>query len=299
MSTHLSGHVRATTPTPLVTPPEITVPAPGLASDLRAIRVVWRREVIRFSQDKIRIATALVQPLLYVFVLGTGLASLTRGATGGVSLRTFMYPGVLALSVLFTAMFSAASIVWDREFGFLREMLVAPVRRSAIMIGKCLGGATVATFQGLIVLAMAGLVGVPYSPVMIAVLFGEMLVLGFCLTAFGLVAAARVRQMQSMMGLMQMILMPLMFLSGSLYPLADLPGWLNAAVKLNPITYAVHPIRQAVFDHVNADPAALARLNPPITWWGWEVPVLAQLGVVAVTGIILLAVSVAAFNRAD
>ncbi|MGH9022229.1 MAG: ABC transporter permease [Acidimicrobiia bacterium] len=282
-----------------MTPVEITVPAPGLASDLRAIRVVWRREVIRFSQDRVRIVTALVQPLLYVFVLGTGLTSLTRSATGGVSLRTFMYPGVIALSVLFTAMFSAASIVWDREFGFLREMLVAPVRRSAIMIGKCLGGATVATFQGLIVVAMAGLVHVPYAPLMIVVLFVEMLVLGFCLTALGLVAAARVRQMQSMMGVMQMILMPLMFLSGSLYPLRDLPGWLNAAVKLNPITYAVHPIRQVVFDYVEADPGALARLNPPITWWGWEVPVMAQLAVVVVTGVMLLSLSVAAFNRAD
>ncbi len=280
-------------------PVAVQVPPSGLASDVRAAKVVWRRELIRFSQDKVRIVTALVQPLLYVFVLGTGLSSLTRGATGGVSLRTFMYPGVLALSVLFTAMFSAASIVWDREFGFLREMLVAPVRRSAIIVGKCLGGATVATIQGLIVVAIAGLVHVPYSPVMIATLVAEMMVLGFCLTALGLVLAARVRQIQSMMGLMQMILMPLMFLSGSLYPLRDLPGWLNAAVKLNPITYAVHPIRQAVFDHVSAAPGALTALNPPLTWWGWEVPVLAQLGVVVVTGLALLVIAVAEFNRAD
>jgi ABC-2 type transport system permease protein len=280
-------------------PVHVLVPPSGLASDFRAAKVVWRRELIRFSQDKVRIVTALVQPLLYVFVLGTGLSSLTRGTTGGVDLRTFIYPGVLALSVLFTAMFSAASIVWDREFGFLREMLVAPVRRSAIIVGKCIGGATVATIQGLIVVAIAGLVHVPYSPVMIAALFVEMMVLGFCLTALGLVLAARVRQIQSMMGLMQMILMPLMFLSGSLYPLRDLPGWLNAAVKLNPITYAVHPIRQTVFDHVNAAPEALARLNPPLTWWGWEVPVLVQLGVVAVTGVILLAIAVTEFNRAD
>ncbi|HEY3239690.1 MAG TPA: ABC transporter permease [Acidimicrobiia bacterium] len=280
-------------------PVHVLVPPSGLASDLRAVKVVWRRELIRFSQDKVRIITALVQPLLYVFVLGTGLSSLTRGTTGGVSLRTFIYPGVLALSVLFTAMFSAASIVWDREFGFLREMLVAPVRRSAIIVGKCLGGATVATFQGLIVVAIAGLVHVPYSPVMIVALVAEMMVLGFCLTALGLVLAARVRQIQSMMGLMQMILMPLMFLSGSLYPLRDLPGWLNTAVKINPITYAVHPIRQTVFDHVSAAPEALARLNPPLTWWGWEVPVLVQLGVVAVTGMVLLAVAVAEFNKAD
>src|SRR5437016_11055620 len=105
---------------------EIRLPEGGAAQDLRAIKVVWQREMIRFSQDHIRIVTALVQPILYVFVLGTGLSSLTRGSTGDVSLRTFMFPGVLALSVLFTAM----SIVWDREFGFLREMLVAPVRRS-------------------------------------------------------------------------------------------------------------------------------------------------------------------------
>ncbi|MGH9039874.1 MAG: ABC transporter permease [Acidimicrobiia bacterium] len=287
----------STAPNPA--PVAVTVPAKSLAGDLRAVKVVWHREMIRFSQDRIRIVTALVQPLLYVFVLGTGLTSITEGATGGVSMRTFMYPGVLALSVLFTAMFSAASIVWDREFGFLREMLVAPVRRGAIMVGKCLGGATVATIQGLIVLALAGLVGVPYSPIMIGILVLEMLLLGFCLTALGLVAASRVRQIQSMMGLMQMILMPMMFLSGSMYPLTDLPGWLNLAVKLNPITYAVHPIRQVVFDHVSADPAALARLNPPLTWGGWELPVMVQLAVVAVTGAALLTAAIVAFNKAD
>jgi ABC-2 type transport system permease protein len=284
---------------PFPAPVPVRVPRSGVAADLRGIKVVWQRELIRFSQDRIRIVTSLVQPLLYIFVLGTGLSSLTQGATGGVSLSTFMYPGVIALSVLFTAMFSAASIVWDREFGFLREMLVAPVRRGAVILGKCLGGATVATLQGLIVVAIAGLVHVPYSPSMILVLTAEMMLLGFCLTAFGLVAAVRVRQMQSIMGLMQMILMPLIFLSGSLYPLRELPGWLNAAVKVNPITYAVHPIREAVFDHVPGNAAALARLNPPLTWWGWEVPVVVQLGVVGLTGLVLLGVAIAQFNRAD
>jgi len=278
---------------------EIRLPEGGFAQDTRAVKVVWQREMIRFSQDRIRIVTALVQPILYVFVLGTGLSSLTKGSTGDVSLRTFMFPGVLALSVLFTAMFSAVSIVWDREFGFLREMLVAPVPRSAIILGKCLGGATVAAIQGLIVLALAGLVDVPYSPVMLATLALEMLLLGFTITAFGLVVAARVKQMQAMMGLMQMILMPLMFLSGILYPLAGLPRWLNTLVHLNPITYAVHPLRQAVFEHVHASKLALARLNPPLTWWGWTVPTLVQLAVVAVTGMFFLWVAVLEFDRAD
>jgi ABC-2 type transport system permease protein len=291
--------VTAAKPTQSTPIAKVRLPDGGATHDLRAIKVVWKREMIRFSQDRIRIVTALVQPILYVFVLGTGLSTLTHGQTGNVSLRTFIFPGVLALSVLFTAMFSAVSIVWDREFGFLREMLVAPVRRSAIITGKCLGGATVATFQGLIVLALAGLVHVPYAPVMLITLFFEMMLLGFAVTAFGLVVAARVKQMQSMMGLMQAILMPLMFLSGVLYPLKGLPRWLNVLVHINPITYAVHPFRQAVFAHINANAVARARLNPPLTWNGWTVPIPLQLAVVLATGLLFLWIAILEFDRAD
>ena len=145
-----------------------TCPPRSLRGDLRAVKIVWQRELIRFSRDRLRIITALVQPLLFLFVLGTGLSTIVAGRHGGVNLRTFVYPGVLAMAVMFTAMFSAASIVWDREFGFLREMLVAPVRRGSIVLGKCLGGATVGGLQGVIVIALAGLVGVPYSPALIA-----------------------------------------------------------------------------------------------------------------------------------
>ncbi|MFL5868362.1 MAG: ABC transporter permease, partial [Thermoleophilaceae bacterium] len=133
----------------------VRVPARTLRSELRAIRIVWKRELIRFANDRLRIVTALVQPLLFLFVLGSGLQRLSSGGTHGIDLKTFLYPGILCITVMFTAMFSAASIVWDREFGFLREMMVAPVRRSSIVIGKCFGGATVASFQGLIMLCLA------------------------------------------------------------------------------------------------------------------------------------------------
>src|SRR5215469_10592032 len=122
----------------------VLVPERSIRQDVRAAVIVWRRELIRFRNDRLRAVTGLIQPVLFLFVLGTGLSSLaSRGMPPGVDFRTFIYPGVLAMSVLFTAIFSAASIVWDREFGFLREMLVAPVSRAAIVIGKCLGGATV------------------------------------------------------------------------------------------------------------------------------------------------------------
>ena len=183
-----------------------------------------------------------------------------------------MFPGVLATSVLFTAMFSAISIVWDREFGFLREMLVAPVRRGSILVGKCFGGATVATLQGLLVLVLAPLVDIPYHPVMLVELTVVMFMLAFALTAFGLVIAARISNIQAVMGVMQVLLLPLAFLSGSLYPLTDLPTWMSILVRLNPITYAVHLSREIVFSNIDASPEASAALNPPLTWGGWEVP---------------------------
>src|SRR5262249_51532498 len=139
-------------------------PDQGRTSSARAVKVVWQRELIRFTNDRLRIVTSLLQPILYIFILGTGLSTLTNAGARSVNLRAFIYPGALGMAVMFTAVFSAASIVWDREFGFLREMLVAPISRSSIVVGKCLGGATVATLQGIVVLALAGLAGVPYTP---------------------------------------------------------------------------------------------------------------------------------------
>src|SRR5206468_6897058 len=141
------------------------------------------------------------QPILFLFVLGTGLSPIIPGGAK-VDFRTFMFPGVLGMTVLFSAIFSALSIVWDREFGFLREMMVAPVRRSSLVLGKCLGGATVAGFQGVIVICLAGLVGVPYAFTLIAEVFGLQLLLAFTITAFGVMVAARITQIQSFMALM-------------------------------------------------------------------------------------------------
>jgi ABC-2 type transport system permease protein len=277
----------------------VRVPHAGLRSDLRAVRVVWQRELIRFSRDRARMVTALVQPVLFLFVLGTGLSRLASAGTHGVNLRTFVYPGVLALAVLFTAMFSAASIVWDREFGFLREMLVAPVSRGAIVVGKCLGGSTVAGFQGLIMIAIAGLVSVPYSPVMIMEVLILQLLLAFALTAFGVMMAARMSQMQSFMALMQMVIMPLFFISGALFPVAGLPTWLAILNRLDPITYAVDPIRRAVFAHLDITEAARHALAPGVTWWGWRLPGVFEAALVAMIGLGLLSIAILRFSRTE
>ena len=278
----------------------VQVPERNLRQDLRAAGIVWRRELIRFRSDRLRAITGLIQPVLFLFVLGTGLSSLARhGLPSGVDFKTFIYPGVLAMSVLFTAIFSAASIVWDREFGFLREMLVAPVSRAALVIGKCLGGATVATLQGVVILILAGFAHVPYNPVLFLTLIGELLLLSFTLTAFGVMMAARIKQIQAFMALTQMLVMPLFFLSGALYPLTGLPAWLSVLTRFDPLTYIVDPMRRAVFNHLNLNPLAVHVLAPGVTWAGWAVPVGLSLGIVAAMGLGMLLVAIAEFRKTE
>jgi ABC-2 type transport system permease protein len=287
------------TAVPVGAPPDVVrvrVPRRSLRSELRAMKIVWQRELIRFANDRVRIAASLAQPLLFLFILGSGLQQLSSASTHGVNLKTFIYPGVLCLAVMFTAMFSAASLVWDREFGFLREMMVAPIRRSSIVIGKCLGGATVASFQGVILLFLAGAVGVPYAPLMILGVFCLQLLLAFSMTAFGVMVAARVQQMQSFMGLMQMVVMPMFFISGALFPVTNLPGWLAVLNRLDPLTYAVDPMRRLVFAHLDISSAARSALAPGVTWFGWHVPALLEAGVVLMLGLLMLGIAIWEFS---
>jgi ABC-2 type transport system permease protein len=277
----------------------VSVPRRSWRSELRAIKIVWKRELVRFRADRLRILTSLVQPLLFLFVLGAGLNQLSSAGTHGVDLKTFIYPGILCIAVMFTAMFSAASIVWDREFGFLREMMVAPVRRSSIIIGKCLGGATVAGFQGVIVIALAGAVHVPYDPALLLGIFALQLLLAFSITAFGVMVAVRIKQMQSFMGVMQMIVMPMFFLSGALYPVSGLPVWLAVLNRIDPLTYAVDPMRRLVFNHLDISAAASRALDPGVTWWGWRLPGLLEAAVVLALGLVMLGIAIWEFNATE
>lgn len=270
----------------------------GIRHEMRAAAMVWRREMIRFRHDRARMFAMLLQPLLFLFVMGTGLASIVD--TGSeVAFTTFLFPGVLAMSVLFSAAFAGISLVWDREFGFLREMLVAPVSKFAIVAGKCLGGATAATVQSVVLLVLAGLVDVPYHPVLMLQLLALLFVGAFLLTALGVLLSARVRQIQAAMPTSQLIIMPMMFLSGALFPMANLPDWLAVLTRLNPLTYVVQPMRGAIFAHLDLPPGAVAALDPSITWFGWQVPVAVQVLLAVACAGIVLAVGTAAFDRSD
>jgi ABC-2 type transport system permease protein len=301
MSTQLThSPERAVTEPELVAEIRVALPEHGLRHDIRAASIVWQRELIRFRGDRLRAVTSLVQPFLFLFVLGTGLSTLAgHGLPPEVNFKTFIYPGVLAMSVLFTAIFSAASIVWDREFGFLREMLVAPVNRASLVVGKCLGGATVATFQGLVILALAWFAHVPYNAVLFLTLIGELLLLAFTLTAFGVMMAARIKQFQAFMALTQMLVMPLFFLSGALYPLNGLPTWLSILTRIDPLTYVVGPMRHAVFSHLGLPQSVVDELAPGVTWGSWPVPVGLSLGIVAAMGLTMMGIAIAQFSKTE
>jgi ABC-2 type transport system permease protein len=285
-----------TTTQPPATLAPVSTADRGLRHELRAARVVWQRDLIRFRTDRSRIISSFVQPLLFLFVLGKGLgASIGAGALAGADYSTFLFPGVLATSVMFTAVFSAISIVWDRELGFLREMLVAPISRISIVLGKCLGGASVATLQALVLLALAGLVGVPYSPPMLIGCVALLFLIAFAITAFGLVLAVRVQQIHTVMPRVQLLLTPLMFLSGAFFPLnGALPGWLHALTLANPLSYGVDALRRLVLHYTSGGAEATA-----LHWGDRIVPVWLDLTLVIGAGGLLLGLAAWLFSRTD
>jgi ABC-2 type transport system permease protein len=277
----------------------VGVPERSWRSEARAVRAVWRREMIRFADDRVRIVTALIQPLLFLFVLAPGLQSLSEASTGGVDLTTFMFPGVICMAMWFSGMISAASLVMDRELGFMREMVVAPIRRSSILLGKCLGGMSTSMVQGVLLLALAGLAGVPYDPVLLLGILALQVVIAFAVTAVGVVVATSTKQAQTFNSVMQLLVFPTVFLSGAMHPVSGLPDWLGALNRVNPLTYAVDPMRRLVFDHLEISSAARERLAPGVTWWGWPVPTVLELVIVLAIGGVMLALAVARFARTE
>ncbi|WP_154676203.1 ABC transporter permease [Amycolatopsis benzoatilytica] len=269
----------------------------GLRGEVRGLRVVWQRELIRFGRNRLRMVASLAQPVLFLFVLGTGLTRLAA-AGAGFDIRTFLFPGIVAMTVMFTAIFSAVSIVWDREFGFLREMLVAPVSRPALVLGKILGGATVATLQGMLMLSLAGAVRVPYRPALLLELTGEMALAAVMVTAIGVLLASAITQIEAFQAVLQFVAMPMFFLSGAMFPTAGLPAWLSVLTRIDPLTYAVDPMRRAVLSRLALPHQVLAQLAPGVTWGSWTLGTGSELALVAVVSAVAAAGAVARFQRA-
>ena len=215
-----------------------------LRRDLSGVYTIWYRDVLRYVRDTSRIIGSLGQPLLFLFVFGTGLSPVMSALGGGdMDFRQFVFPGILAMSVMFTALFSAVSIVWDREFGFLKEVMVAPVSRLAVVLGKVAGGSTVALIQGSIILLLSPILGIALSVGQIASLIGIMFLLASMITSVGILIAARQKSMEGFQMIMNFLMLPMFFLSGALFPLREVPLWMELLSTIDPVTYGVDPLR--------------------------------------------------------
>jgi ABC-2 type transport system permease protein len=269
---------------------------------LRVIYTIWLRELKAFSRERSRIVGMLGQPLLYLLIVGQGIASgLTlNAAPAGVNYMMFLYPGILGMSVLFTSMFSSVSIIWDREFGFLKEVLVAPVPRWAVAVGKVLGGATVAMLQSLILIALMPVVGVWWSPLLVVRLLGLCFLISVAITSLGVVIAARMRSMQGFQMLMNFLIMPLYFLSGAMFPITSAPAWMKTLMVIDPLSYGVDALRNVVLASAPAPGSAaeslaeLARAGGQIRW-----DLATDVSVLALVAVILVSVAAFLFGAAD
>src|SRR5256884_9421942 len=237
--------------------PAQAAPVDTRMASLRAIYIIWYRDILRYWRDRWRLVASLAQPLLFLIVFGSGLSSSLGsgtlfGARGGLSYIQFMYPGIIGMSILFSAIFGAMSIVWDREVGFLKEVLVAPIDRWAVAVGKALGGTTQAMIQGLILLVLAPFVGVKLSLLTVFQLVPLAAVLAFGLASFGVAIASMMESLQGLQVVMNFLMMPMFFLSGALFPLTNLPGWMTWLTRLDPASYGIDPIRRVVLSNSGA-----------------------------------------------
>ena len=208
------------------------------------IYTIWLRNMKRFIRSKSRIVGSIAMPLFFLLFLGVGLNSVVQLPGLGESYIAFLIPGMVAMSVLFTSVFSGIQIIWDKQFGFLKETLVAPVSRLEIMSGQTLGGATTAVIQGSLILFLSMFVGFPLlNPVGFLIALAFMILIGISFTAFGIAIASRMDDMTGFQLIMNFVVFPIFGLSGALFPISSLPAWMIPLTLLDPLTYGVEGIR--------------------------------------------------------
>jgi len=212
-------------------------------NELRKIGALWYREVLRYWREKSRIVSSLILPVLWLLVFGSGMRNVQL--PGVDNYQTFIFPGILGMTLLFTSVWSGVSIIWDREFGFLKEIMVAPVSRTAIVVGKALGSGTSALVQGFILLPLSMLIGIRLAPQSILLLIPIMILLAVGLVCVGLLIASLMNSMEGFNFIMSLVIMPMFFTSGALFPISAAPGWLQVFSYFNPLTYGVDLLRWA------------------------------------------------------
>lgn len=252
-------------------------------TELRALYTLWLREVKRYLRDRTRIVSSFFQPLLWLVVFGLGLGSIVRIAVPGLSYQQLIFPGIIGQTLLFTAMFMGISVIWDRDFGFLKEVLVAPVSRFTLFLGKMLGDSTDALIQGVIVFVIGLVLGIGIDPITFFAALPIMLLITVGLVSIGLTIASFMGSLESFGAIQSFINLPLFFLSGALFPIPNLPDWLQIAAKVNPMSYGVDALKIVILGNA---------------WQPLQLqPLFVDLAVVGVFDLVMIGIGTWAFTR--
>ena len=261
-------------------------------NNLLGVYTIWYRDILRFWYDKARIFSALLFPVFFLFIFGSGLSGSIGTMGGGVDFIQFMYPGIIGMTVLMGAFMSGVSIVWDREFGFLKEVLVAPISRVSVALGRTLGSATVASIQGIMILILAPFIKVSLSIWTVLALIPLMFLLAASMGSLGILLASRIKSTEAFQAIMQMLMFPMIFLSGVFFPMQNLPGWMSFIVKINPASYGVAAIRQVVLGNPPDSPFSIYLFGHAMTIWE-------NIGVMAAFGFIMIILAMLSFGRQE
>jgi len=256
----------------------------------RGTWVVAYRELLRFVSERSRLIGSFAQPLVFLVIFGAGFGNLIGALAPGVNFIQFMYPGIIAMGVLTSSLMAGVSVVWDREYGFLRELLVAPLGRSGIVLGKALGACAVGLLQVILMLLIAPVVGVALDVGLVARLIPIVFVLSVALSGLGILIASFMRSQQGFQLLIQLLIFPLIFLAGVFFPIGQAPDWLQILSKFNPLTYGVDAIRQVFLG--NAATLGVSVLGHTMT-------VLEEGIFMAVFAVVLLSGAVWGFSRQE
>ncbi|WP_432752072.1 ABC transporter permease [Streptomyces sp. JL2001] len=269
-------------------------PATRLRHELRAVHALVHRDLLRLWAQPTHTALMLLQPVLYLFILGGGLAALIPGSSLGVGYQTYLFPGMLMMTVQTPAVMVGIRLITDRQSGYLRELLMAPVSRPTLLLGSCAGGTIVSTVQGAVLLGLAGVVGLPYDPLLLALLLAGMILTSFTITSLSLALAVSLDRPEVFHVLLGLVMMPLLFLSGGFFPLENLPGWAHTLAAANPLAYGVDLLRRCIALRV-PDQAATAGIE----WAGRQPPLLLEGTLLLAAGTMALLWAAHRFSRPE
>ncbi len=254
-----------------------------LSIEVNAVYVIVAREFKKFIRERSRLISTVARPMIWLFLVGAGMSRLVRPAEG-VSYTQFIFPGILGLTILFSSIFSSISIIWDKEFGFMKEILVAPVSRFSIVLGKALSGTVVSTIQAAVILLLFPLVGMSLDPLSVVAVLLLCAFVAFSISAFGIVLATFYESYESFSVIMNFIVMPMFFLSGAMYPVKLLPQSLQLVSKLNPLTYGVDALKHLM------SPLKEGPMSPDFS-------LLTDIGVILAASTVFVAIASKLFER--